>query len=111
RSCDNHRIAEQNSPFGTQDTMPLTKDSEPLIDMTHGVVRHNDVKRRCRKRQRRAGVDNSEADAISYSSIRCQCNRVANSVLVYIDTCNATSALQRQVNSGSARTTAYLQYF
>ena len=28
-SSDNHRIGEQSSPIGTQDAMPLPKDSEP----------------------------------------------------------------------------------
>ena len=37
-SCNNHRIGEQNSSLATQDAMPLTKDGEPLIDMTHRIV-------------------------------------------------------------------------
>src|SRR5262249_52748936 len=102
---------EQNSPFGTQDAVPLTKDREPLIDMTHGIIRHNGVKTRRRERQRRAGVSDPEVDAISYSSIRRQCNRIANSVLVYVYACDAASALQCQVDCGAASATAHLQYF
>src|SRR5262245_10116309 len=111
RSCDHHRIGKQSSPFGTQDAMPLTKDREPLTDMTHGIVRQNGVKIPRRKRQRRAGVGNSEVDAIAYSSIRCQCNRIANSMLVYVDAGDAASALQCQVNSRAAGTAAHLEYF
>src|SRR5262245_60914013 len=63
RSCDNQRIGEQSSPFGTQNAMPLMKDGEPLIDMTHGIVRHNGIKTGRRERQRRAGIGDSEVDA------------------------------------------------
>src|SRR5215471_14217987 len=58
RSCNNHRIGEQSSPSGTQDAMPLTKNGEPVIDMTHGIVRQNGIKTGCRKRQRRTRVGN-----------------------------------------------------
>src|SRR5262245_63464811 len=111
RSCDNHRIGKQSSRFGTQDAMPLTKDREPLTDMTHGIVRQNGVKIRLRKRQRRAGVGNSEVDAIDYSSIRCQCNRIANSMLVYIDDGDGASALQFQGNEGTDGKAVHAKYF